>query len=135
MSSIYNNILHNKFLQWLCYEYIDVHEDSYNHTNFISFQGSLCKGLGFDVLLHVFVYTRIWISFLISEVFIFPGTMKHDLQILMFCDPFHETIVNSGLSTFVCKKFWFWKLETSRFMVLHYCLRTQMLLVIGLTPK
>jgi hypothetical protein len=60
--------------------------------------------------------------------------MKHDVQILMFCDPLHEPIVNSALSIIVCKRFSLRKLETSRFRVLHYCLPTQMLLVIGLTP-
>jgi len=116
------------------YKFIDVHKDSYNHMNFISFQGILCKGLRFDVLLHVFMYIRIWISFFMSKVFIFPWTMKHDVPILMFCDPLHETIVNSALSIIVCKRFSIRKLETSRFRVLHYCLPTKMLLVIGLTP-
>jgi hypothetical protein len=102
--------------------------------NFISFQGNLFKGLGFDVLLNVFVYTKIWISFFMSKVFIFPWTMKHDVQILMFCDPLHETTINSALSIIVCKRFSLKKLETSRFKVLHYYLSTQMLLVIGLMP-
>ncbi len=30
--------------------------------------------------------------------------MKHDLQILMFCDPLHETTANIALYVIVCKK-------------------------------
>jgi hypothetical protein len=145
----YNYWLITSYWYWLCLQYTTIFcmTNSFNnHVTtllmfmkiltiiWLSFQGSLCKGLGFDVLLHVFVYTWIWISFFMFKVFIFPWTMKHDVQILMFCDPLHETTVNSALSIIVCKRFPLRKLETSRVRVLHYCLPTQMLLVIGLTP-